>query len=225
MINIALTDDEALFLQGLEMILERDLDLRVLFKAQDGTDLLEKLSGAEVLPDIILLDLRMKPMNGIETTQHLKKKYPEIKVIVLTTYYQNSFIGNMLKAGVSAFLSKNTDADKLIYAIRRVHEKEIYFTENDVLVLRQHAGKRDHGIPLFDSATVLTQRESEVLSLICEEFTTGEIADKLSLSTRTVEGHRNNMLAKTGAKNTAGLVIFAICNRLIDMEQKLLALT
>jgi len=225
MIKLVLVDDEKLFLQGLELILGAQQGIEILFKANDGTELLAKLKDTPDMPDIILLDLRMKPMNGIETAKQLKNSYPEIRVIVLTTYYQESFIGNMLRIGVSAFLSKNTGADELTFAIRKVYEKDIYFTDQDVMLLRQHANKRDHGIPLFDSVVTITQRESEVLTLICDEYTNGEIAEKLSLSMRTVEGHRNNLLSKTGAKNTAGLVIFAICNKLVNIEHKLLNLT
>lgn len=224
MIRLALVDDEKLFLQGLTLLLSEDSSLEVLFTAADGTELLSMLENAEVIPDIILLDMKMKPMNGVDTAKKLRKDFPDIRIVILTTYYQDSFIACMLKIGVCAFLSKNTEADKLLFAIHTVYDKEIFFSEHDVKILRQHAGKKD-AISFFDAPVSLTQRELEVLTLICDQYTNTEIADKLSLSMRTVEGHRNNLLSKTGAKNTAGLVLFAICSKLVDIEKKIIDYT
>jgi len=225
MIRIAMADDEVLFRQGLISILEKHDDIRVIFEAGDGYELLDWMQQQTELPDIVLLDLRMKPLNGIDTAKVLKSYYPQGKVIILTSLDQASYLGYMVKIGVNAFLSKRCDLDDLVKVVRKVNEAGMFFSEEDAFHLRESVRKKIKQPGLFDSPVHLTPREIEILVLICQEHSTAEIADKLYLSTRTVEGHRNNLLQKTGAKNVVGLVIYALLENLIDLEDKLMHLS
>jgi len=221
--TIAIVDDEHLFLKGLEGILNEVPDFRVMFTAVGGADLLECLDSLETMPDIILLDLRMEPMNGIDTTRALKEKYPELRVIILSTYYREAFLGYMVKLGVSAFLPKNMAPEELAQVIRKVHEKGLFLSDQHVVAVREQimSGKRFES-PLLQDTVALTARELEVLRAICDQLTSQEIAEKLFVSVRTVEGHRNNLLLKTGAKNTVGLVMFALLNNIVNVDEKLI---
>jgi DNA-binding NarL/FixJ family response regulator len=225
MINIAIADDEILFRQGLAALLETYGGFRIMHQAEDGSELLTLLKKAVLLPDIILLDLRMKPLNGIDTARLLKEQFPETKVIILSSFYQPAYLSYMVKLGVNAFLPKNCGLENLALAIKKVIEKGLYFSEEDILHLREAINKRQKPIGIFKSAIHLTSREKEVLELICKEYSTPEIADKLFLSVRTVEGHRNNLLLKTGSKNTVGLVIYAVSEKVIDFDKKLIELS
>lgn len=222
-ITLAIADDEYLFLRGLEGILNRTDGFKVVLSAGDGTELLNKLKTLVDLPEIILLDLRMKPMNGMDAAQALKNEYPEQKIIMLSTHYREAFLGYMVKLGVSAFLPKNVAPEELVQVIRKVHEKGLYLNDEHVLAIREQimSGKRFES-PTMESEVDLTKRELEILQAICDQKTSSEIAKALFVSVRTVEGHRNNLLLKTGAKNTVGLVMFALLNNIVNVEEKLI---
>ena len=218
-----MADDEALFLNGLKSILEQEEQLNILFTASDGQSFLEQLKVAEQFPDVMILDLRMKGMDGIETTQQVKEFFPEAKIMILSSHYRDTFLGYMLKLGVNAFLPKNSAPDQLIKAIEKVHEKGLYFDEGQMMSIHHElsSGKKPK-VPQMEQSTELTRREVEILQLICEQYTNPEIANKLFISVRTVDGHRTNLLQKTGAKNTAGLVLYALYHQMIDWEERLL---
>ncbi len=222
-IKIALADDEELFLNGLKTILDNDPKTEVLLTADDGDELLEKLEQTSNLPDIVLLDLRMKKMDGVATTEQLKTLYPQIKIIILSSHYRESFLGYMFKLGVNAFLPKDINPALLKEVIGQVHNKGLHFTDDQMKGLQDQLS---HGKGLktlrISQPHELTARETEVLQLICEQHTNAEIAEKLFISIRTVEGHRNNLLLKTEAKNTVGLVLFALAHKLVDWNEKLL---
>lgn len=225
-IKLAIVDDEHLFLVGLQAIIEEYEAAEVVLTASDGSQFLERLEAAEVQPDVVLLDMKMAPMNGIETAQHLREHYPELKVMILSTHYRDSYLGYMMKLGVSAFLPKNINPKTLVGAIQKVHEVGLYFTEEHALnISKQLASGQKFSAPHLQPTEELTPRESEILKLICEQYTSSEIATKLFVSIRTVEGHRNNLLAKTGAKNTVGLVLYALVNNIVDVNQHLVQFT
>ena len=216
-INIAITDDETLFRQGVAYILSRQDYFNIVFQAHDGQELLDRLAALETLPEIILLDLKMPNLNGVEATKILRKEYPEIKIIALTSYYCKQFIINMLNLGAVSYLPKNATPRQMIHTINEVHEKGFHYDDQVMKIIHQGmlgntASKRSR----FDT-NYLTKREKEVLQLICNQCTTNEIAEQLFISPRTVEGHRNNLLLKTESKNSAGLVIYAIENKLINL--------
>ncbi len=221
-IKLALADDEALFLKGLSTILKSHKTIAVNLTATSGESLLAQLKEQKQ-PDIVLLDLRMKGMDGATTAEHLKKNHPALKIIVLSSHYREAFLGYMMKLGVNAFLPKNIAPGELVRVIQQVHLKGLFFTESQLQSLQKQLGSgKKMKSPKWSIHTELTRREEEVLQLICEQYTNAEIAEKLFISIRTVEGHRNNLLLKTGAKNTVGLVMFALFNHLIDWDQKLM---
>ena len=177
----------------------------------------QNLSTNKNHPDIILMDLKMPNLNGVEATKIIQKEYPEIKIIALTSYDSKSFINNMIQVGASSYLIKNATPTEMIFTINEVAKNGFYYNDsvlqtiNDCIVPLPKNTKSS-----FDE-DFLTSREKEVLELICKQFNTQEIADKIFISPRTVEGHRTNLLLKTECKNIAGLVVYAIQNKIIDI--------
>jgi DNA-binding NarL/FixJ family response regulator len=217
-INIAITDDDALIVTLLQGYLHNREGIEVLFTAGSGEELLEKLSVAEVWPDVLLLDLKMTGMDGIEATTQLKALYPDIKVIVVSSHYQKMFMGFMLKTGVSAFLPKGVSPVELVDVIKIVHRQGYYFKDDQLHVIREQIPAKAPKPELGDDSA-LSEREVDVLRLICQQKTAKEIGDILFITQRTAEGHKNNLFAKTGAKNIAGLVIYAIQHGIIKVEE------
>lgn len=217
-INLALTDDEQLFRKGMKMILADIEEVKVLVEAANGKDLLEQLRKLETPIDVVLLDLQMPVLDGIETTKQLQVEFPNIKVVILTTHYSKAFILNMIELGACAYLAKDAEPEQVTLTIQEVNENGFYYDSFVMEVIRENmvAGYPNKSVAF--GPVKLTNREMEVLQLICLEKTTNEMADKLFLSPRTIEGHRNNLLEKTGAKNTAGLVIYAVKNKIVDPE-------
>lgn len=223
MIRLALADDEILFRNGLIRILEDYEKFEVIYTVSSGDELLDKIKTSTVKPDICLLDLRMKPMDGIETTKQLNQLSSNIKIITLTSYYSPSFVKYMVKLGVNAFLPKLTRPEELILALETVHEKGIYLTKDFADAIRSQSQQQKR--PFFEIKEYLTKKEKEVLYWICLGLTNNEISDKIFRSVRTIEGHRQHILDKTGAKNTAGLVVYALMNNVINIDEKILKKT
>lgn len=215
--KIAIVDDEKLIVDLLESYLEKTNLFDVSITANDGDNFLVNLENSVTNPKVLLLDLRMKSKDGLETTYYLQKHYPDIRIIIMSSYYEKTFIGYMLKSGVSAFIPKNIPPQKLVTVIQNVINFDYHFLEDQIDVLKLQISSRAPK-PKFSTKENLTQRELEILKLICEQFTNQEIADKLFISKRTVEGHRTNLLLKTGVKNTAGLVIFAISQNIFNIS-------
>lgn len=221
-ITLALADDELLFRQGLISILSKEHYIDILFDAEDGNDLMTQLRAAEKVPEIIITDLKMPRLNGVEVTKLLKKEYPNIKVIALTSYFSKPFIVNMISLGAVAYLAKNSTPKLMLKTIKKVSEQGFYY--DDQVLKYIHDGILNPGDDTKKSnfdVTYFTKRENEILNLICKQYTTIEIAEKLFISPRTVEGHRNNLLTKTASKNIAGLVVYAIQNKLVILDEQL----
>ena len=216
-ITIAITDDDALIVSLLEAYLSNCEDMEVLFTARSGDELFSNLSTAALIPQILLLDLRMDGMDGVEVTQRLKADFAYIRVIVISSHYQKAFMGFMLKTGVSAFLPKGISPAHLVDVIQTVHKQGYYFKEDQMDVLREQITSKSPK-PVLDDEEILSERETEVLKLICQQKTAKEIGDILFITQRTAEGHKNNLFTKTGAKNIAGLVIYAIQHNIIRVE-------
>lgn len=218
-IKIAIADDEALFRAGISFILTRIKNFEVIFEAENGSDLIEKLKKAEEKPDVVLMDLKMPLLNGVESTKILQKEFPEIKVIALTSYDGKSFITNMIDVGASSYLLKNTSPKIVAHTINEVYDKGFYYDERVLKIIHENLlSAKSKRIKSDLDNNLLTKREKEILELICNQYTTNEIADKLFISPRTVEGHRNNLLLKTESKNVAGLVIYGIQKKLIELS-------
>ena len=213
-IKIAIADDYKIFREGLKVGLSADENFEVIFEADNGEDLLKALETAT--PDVIIMDLKMPIMDGMEATIAVRKKYPAIKVLVVTMYDDDKFIIHLMENGANGYLLKNTEPDEIRKSIYSVHENGYYF--NDVVnkALLKKLVLKNNLKPSFNQNVELTERELEVLKLICEEKTAAEIAKDIFLSPRSVEGIRQRLIEKIGVRNTAGLVMFAVKNNMVD---------
>ena len=208
MIRLALADDQLLFRRGMVMLL-RDMEgVQVLFECGNGEELLTGLRNNDV--DIVLLDLQMPVMDGMDTLPRVKREHPEVKVIVLSTHEEEKFIAQAMDLGANGYMLKSADTDEIENAIRSVYHSGYYYSDRVSRVMLHGLVKKQKVKPNFNELDPLSERELEVLRAICQELTNTEIAGKLFISPRTVEGHRNNMLLKTGAKNIVGLVVYAM---------------
>jgi DNA-binding NarL/FixJ family response regulator len=222
-IKISLIDDEQLILEGVKMLLSNEKDIVVCSTSNNGPDFLKSLETLDEkdFPDIALVDVQMKPMNGFELVEILKEKYPDLKIIILSSHYKSSILGYMVKLGVAAFLPKNSDRKTFIEAITMVHKNGVFFTAEDHQMLFSYMNSSSKKKSLFEMEDELSEREKDVVKLICQEFTNNEIAEKLFISPRTVESHRQRVLEKIGAKNTVGIVIYAIINNIYSVSLKI----
>lgn len=205
MINLLIADDHQVLIEGLETLLEGHEAIRIIQTVNSGQAALDFLKKEKV--DVILLDINMPEMNGLEACKIIKRKYPQVKVLALTMLDKGSFVQQMLKNGASGYLLKNTNREELINAITTVHNGQTYINaETNKLLLDSlmNTDKKKDFIP------AITRREKEVLQLIAQEHTTSEIAEQLFISLNTVETHRRNLIAKFNVRNSVGLVKAAI---------------
>ncbi|MCO6173920.1 response regulator transcription factor [Flavobacterium sp. NRK F10] len=219
-IKIILADDELLFRKGIAFLLEREPNFKVIYEASDGSDLVNYLENDPIeLPDLILIDLKMPLLNGVEATKRIHSKFPEIKIIALTSYETKPFVLNMIQEGASSYLVKNTSPKEVVKTINEVIAKGFYYNDMVMEIIYEGISSGNKKVKCSIEEDYLTSREKEVLKLICMQHNTNEIAEKLFISPRTVDGHRNNLLLKTEARNIAGLVVYAIQNKIVDVEQ------
>ena len=213
LIRIAIADDHELVRSGLATILNTYEGLHVAVEAANGEDLLQQLESTAV--DVVLLDLEMPVMDGKTALAELQKTHPDVKVVILTMHQHDTFIVEMMESGASGYLLKDTSPKEVATAIRTVMEEGLYFNSRvSRALLAGVSGKKQGTNPALPSNEP-TQRDVDVLRLICEELTTAQIAEKLFLSPKTIEGYRKTLLAKTGTKNAAGLAIYAVRNGLV----------
>lgn len=208
MTRLALADDQLLFRRGLVMLLRDMSGVQVVFECANGEELLTGLRDNPI--DIVLLDLEMPVMDGMEAIGRIKQEHPDVKVIVLSTHNKEQFILRAMDSGAAGYMLKSADTDEIESAIRSVRESGYYYSDRVSHVMLHGLVTKQKVKPTFQEVDPLSERELEVLRAICQGLTNTEIAGKLFISPRTVEGHRNNMLLKTGAKNTAGLVVYAM---------------
>jgi DNA-binding NarL/FixJ family response regulator len=213
-IIIAVVDDQALIRQGILALFKDFPDIDVVIEAKDGEDLLQQLKKRK--PDIILLDLQMPGMDGFETAEQVAKKYPDIKIIALTTHNEESFIRHLVAKGARGFMLKDHDIESVVDAIYAVLETGYFFNDRMSRALVKSLMASDSIRPTFNQVD-LTERELQIIRLISKEYTAREIADKLFISQRTVDGHRERILAKTKAKNSVGIIMYAIKHHLLDI--------
>ena len=213
-IKLMLVDDEVLFRNGISFLLGREENIKVIHEASNGMELLSYLENSNIHPDIIIMDLKMPLLNGVEATKVINKEYPKIKIIALSSYRSKSFVANLMQVGAVSYLIKNTTPEELLKTIHEVNDKGFYYDDFVMKVIKEISLSGNSDNKELKS-NYLTNREIEVLQLICEQKTTAEIAELLFISPRTVDGHRNNLLLKTESKNIAGLVVFAIQNKIV----------
>ena len=208
MIRLALADDQLLFRRGMAMLLSDMAGAQVVLECANGEELLTSLKSTSV--DIVLLDLEMPVMDGMETMRRLRLEFPAVKVIVLSSHDEEKFIAHLMELGANGYMLKSAEPDEIDTAIRSVAESGYYFSDAVSKVMLHTLVKKKQVKPTYHSIDPLSERELEVLRGICQELTTAEIAQRIFVSPRTVEFHRNNLLLKTGARNAAGLVVYAM---------------
>lgn len=215
-INLAIADDHKIFRNGLKATLEESPDLNLLIEASNGKELIGQL--ATHTPDVILMDIKMPEMDGMQTTAYISQHFKQIKILALSMHNEDKYIVDMMKAGASGYLLKNAEPEEIIEAIVTVYEKGFYFNEHlSVTLIKQLVGPSSYNDNSGHQSVDLNDREIEVLKLVCQEHSNQEIADKIFLSVRTVEGYRARLFEKTGSKNLVGLVIFAIKKGIISV--------
>ncbi len=205
MIRILIVDDHKMFVQGLEEILSREEDIQIVHRCYEGKEVFNKTLLDKV--DIILLDINLPDISGIEVCERILKMKDNVKILVLSMHDEESYITEVLKSGALGYILKNTGRKELITAIRTVAAGRTYFSEaitNTIMNSLMNNNKKAK--PVEKQVPKITRREKEVLDLILEENTNQEIAGKLFISLKTVEAHRSNLLSKLNARNTAGLV-------------------
>ncbi len=203
MINILIADDHKVLMDGFVSIFKNVEDFHVVASVNNGQEVLDKLKETEV--DIVLLDINMPVLNGVETCKKISKDYPQVKVIALSMYRESSFVKRMKQNGAKGYLLKDDSADIIIEAIHTVSKGKEYYSDQLKNILFNQVFEEK----TFNTAAV-TKREKEVLELIAEGMTNKEIGDKLFVSNHTIISHRKNLIEKFNAKNTAELVKLAI---------------
>lgn len=221
-ISIGLVEDQFLFRQGMKAILAAWNNLEVVFESPDGYSVVEKLKHAPSLPDVMLVDFSLPPnpqdkkeFTGRDVVVALRASYPDIKTIILSVHEDENFIADAIEHGAHGYLVKDSDPGEVFDAIQAAYTKGSYINERALKALQKNLNRKTKSKPAPDAR--LTRREEEVLELICKQLTAEQIAEKLFISVKTVNGHRMNLLEKTGAKNTAGLVIYAIRNNIVTI--------
>ena len=210
--RLYIVDDHKLFREGLKLLLSTQDFVQHIYEASNGKEFVENLSFVDC--DVVLMDIEMPEMNGVEATELALRMKPDLKIIVLSMYGDEQYYYKMVDAGVKGFVLKNSGIEKVITAIHKVAAGENYFSEE--LLINILNNMRDNGKNEPDTPdSEISEREMEILYYVCLGLSNQEIADKLFISKRTVDKHRANLLSKTGCRNTAALVMYAIKNKLI----------
>lgn len=218
MIRIALVDDHSLFRKGLKVLLSSRPDFTIVADVGSGEEFLSVLMQSQ--PDVVFMDYAMPEMNGAETTRRALEMLPDMKVITLSMFGDNAYYSDMMSSGAKGFLLKDSEFNEVVEAVDTVSAGGTYFSTS-LLESLSHS-MRSTGVvgnvsDDIAEADILSEREVEVLVAICQGLSTQEIADKLFISKRTVDKHRANILEKSGCKNTASLVVYAIRNGFVEI--------
>jgi DNA-binding NarL/FixJ family response regulator len=218
MIRIALVDDHSLFRKGLKVLLASRPDFNIVADVGSGEEFLSALM--QVQPDVVFMDYAMPEMNGAETTRRALELFPDLKVITLSMFGDNAYYSDMMSSGAKGFLLKDSEFNEVVEAVETVYGGGTYFSASLLESLSysmRSTGAAGNVSDDIAEADRLSEREIEVLVAICQGLSTQEIADKLFISKRTVDKHRANILEKSGCKNTASLVVYAIRNGFVEI--------
>jgi DNA-binding NarL/FixJ family response regulator len=213
-IRVALADDHKIFRDGIKMALKDRDYIKILWEAEDGKDMMHKLRIK--LPDVLLMDIRMPEINGVDAIKMIRKEYEPLKIVILSMYDDQEIITRMMEMGSNAFLTKTADPDEIYQAILSVMNEDFYF--NDLVntaVLLKLQNKRSVR-KFYPNPVKFSDKEIRILKLISEDKTTDEISKEVFLSPRTIETIRQNMKSKIGVKTIAGLVMYAMRNKLLE---------
>ncbi|GIV44185.1 MAG: DNA-binding response regulator [Bacteroidia bacterium] len=216
-IRVLIVDDHKIIRDGIKSLLEDAQNIEIVGEASNGLEAIEFFKKQPT--DVVIMDIRMPEMGGIETTKFLTENYPNVKILALTMHDEEAFISKMLHAGASGYLLKNVGKEEFITAINKIYKGENYFSlEVATKMMTKFMSSKfnnNQDDDLQDSDLQLTKREIEVIKLIAEGLTSQDIADKLFISPRTVDTHRRNLLQKLNVKNTAELIKFAIKHNIV----------
>lgn len=211
-LRIIIVDDHEFFRSGVKMVINKLKYAKVVAEASNGKEFLEVIKDKEA--DIILMDIEMPIMNGIEATEKALEEYPDLKVVALTMFNDEEYIDRMVDAGASGFLLKNISKEILDQALQSIASGNTYYSPE---LWEYFSKKISQEKKAGEMEQQFTKREMEILTLICDGLSNKEIADKLFISERTVVGHKSNLLAKTNTKSTIGLLSYAIKNKLVEI--------
>lgn len=218
MIKILIVDDHKILRDGIKSIFSKSKEIKIIGECGDGSEVSEFLKDHNI--DVILMDITMPKLNGIETTKIIKEQYPDIKILALSMHNDYHYIQKMLEVGANGYILKNTSGEEMTRAIKQVYEYKTFFTQEVTdIVMSSYLNDQTSKTKTAKNSDLLkklTERELDVLRLIADEFTNSEIGEKLYISRRTVDTHRRNLLHKIGAKNSIGLIRFAYNNGIIE---------
>jgi len=213
-IKVGIADDHKIFRKGVILSLRQYTNISFVFEAENGEELLKELETTQ--PDVVLMDLRMPGKDGIETTKEVSKRFPDVKVLILTMFEDERFVSHLMENGANGYLLKNADPAEIKKAIMEVMARGYYLNNFVNRVLLKKSANKTKAIPSLSSEIVMSDKEKEVVRLLCMEYTAAEIAQKMEISPRTVESIKDRLMERFGLKNTAGLVFFAVKNNMID---------
>ena len=216
MLRIAITDDHTLFRKSLSLLVGSFENMQVVLEASNGNELLQKLKSVSV--DILLLDLQMPEMDGFETSLKINELYPDIKVLILTLLNEEDAIKKVMSLGVHGYFTKNTDPSELENAILKLNEGGFYFEKNLTSVI-QHILEDSIIIPKAQEALVFTEREMQIVRLTLKEYSGTQIAYELSISPKTVEKHKRNLMEKVGSKNFIGVITYVLLHGFLSLDE------
>jgi len=215
-IKIVLVDDHHIVRDGFKSLLEDADDIEIIGEASGQEELLKILS--QKTPDIVVLDISMPQMSGIEISTHLQSKHPEVKVLILSMYTSEDFIRNAIKAGAKGYLPKNTTKKEFLQALHAISKGEEFFSQNiSEVIMKSYIQNIKSGDSEHKKEGLLSVREIEILKLFVGGLTNQEIADRLFISIRTVESHKNHIMQKLELKSTVEMVKYAIKNNLVEL--------
>ncbi len=218
LIRVLLADDHTIVRKGLHSLLEIEDDITVIGEAEDGIEAIKKVK--KLLPDVVIMDIGMPSLNGLEAVKVLRKELPDIRILILTMHANEEYILEALKSGVYGYILKKSAPHELTSAIRIVYSGETYLSPAiTTTVINRFIVDNSAGISRLDSVTLPTAREREIIQLIAEGKSNKNIADKLSISFKTVKNHRSNLMEKLGLHNTAQITQYAIRNKILILDE------
>ena len=213
-LNIFIVDDHKLFREGLKLLLSMQDSINHIYEASNGREFLESLPLTNA--DVVLMDIEMPEMNGIEATKLALRRNSNLKIIVLSMYGDAQYYYKMIELGVRGFVLKSSGIEKVLVAINSVYNGDNYISEEILINLSKSTEVKENKL-IDNKESDISEREMEILFYVSKGLTNEEIADKLFISKRTVDKHRANLLSKTGCRNTAALVMYAIKNNIIEL--------
>lgn len=216
-ISVALLDDDCLFVEGLAALISINPSFKVIFKTSSPIEFIDYLNNTKQLPDVALIDLNMKPITGLDVLDLINQKAIDLRVIVLSSLFNSSMYGYMIRYSISAFLPKYTDKKELFEAIEQVYHHKVFMNEENQQLIKEYYDSKSKQQNPWSNIS-LSDRENEVLICICKEMSTREIAENLFITVKTVESHRSKIMEKIGCKNVIGMVVFAILNGLFTLS-------